>query len=168
MNYDWFPNLGAKIGSGVDGEVYEIKGTNEVVKFSPTYDLNLLTEIMSGFHPHFVAVHDFGKHEDVCFVVMERLLPISDDEERLFHSLVSHEDRGITKPILSPEELEAVLDELVIGLRFKRSKVREFYQRIVLGKLTHKDLHPRNIMVDADGNFKLIDLDRIQPIGDTK
>jgi serine/threonine protein kinase len=162
-SYDWFPGLGAKIGSGVDGEVFATANPNEVVKFSPKFDLTPLVEVASGFHPHFVKVEDFGVSPDgeTCFVVMERLEPLTEDEERLFHSLVSHEDKNITKPVLSPMQLEVVLDGLLVGLFFKKGKVKEFYQRVVLGNLTHKDLAPRNIMKTKGGDYKLIDLDRL-------
>jgi hypothetical protein len=91
---------------------------------------------------------------------MERLLPLTDDEEKVFHSIISHEDRGLSK-FLTPEQLHTALDLLEAGLEFDRKQVVKFYAQVILSTMKHLDLHPRNILKDNAGAFKLIDLNRL-------
>lgn len=154
-----FPNLGERIGSGVDGVVYALNdGT--VVKFTPILDQQLIAEITTGQHPHFVEVLDFGRIDDLYFIVMERLNPLTDDEAKVFHTILSHEDRNLTK-VHTPVVLASILRGLSTGLEFDLAEVMSFYAAVVLSTMSHNDLHPRNIMRANDGKFKLVDLNRL-------
>jgi serine/threonine protein kinase len=156
-----FPNLGNQIGGGVDGSVYALTNENAVVKFSSSFDQLLLAEVATGVYPHFVRVLDFGVLDDgIHFTVMERLNPLTEDEAKVFHTIVSHEDRNASK-VFSPEQLDEILDGLAKGLVFDKAMVKAFYQQLVLSAMSHQDLHPRNVMRDASGEFKLVDLNRI-------
>jgi hypothetical protein len=156
-----FPAIGECIGKGVDGQVFAL-GDNEAIKFSSHYDQQLLAEIAAGHYTHYVAIIDFGVLIDrTHFTIMERLSPLSDDETKLFHSILSHEDRGLSK-VLSPADLHRTLDGLEKGLAFDRKQVVKFYAAVILSSMTHLDLHPRNILKTKDGAFKLIDLNRIR------
>lgn len=170
-----FPSLGEQIGKGVDGSVY-LLGENQVIKLSSSYDQTLLAELADGYYHHYVRVDDFGvltspyddcslrgDEDQTHFTVMERLLPLTTDEKKVFHSILSHEDRGLSK-FLTPEQLHTALDGLEAGLEFDRKQVVKFYAQVVLSSLTHLDLHERNILKDKNGAFKLIDLNRIAKI----
>jgi hypothetical protein len=158
----WFPGLGEMLGSGVDGAVYALSDSDSVVKFCDAFDQALLTEIVAGYHPQYVKVLDFGIGEDgTHFIVMERLLSLSEDEGKVFHSLLSHEDKNAVKKRLSDPELMNVLAGLAKGLEFNADDVAIFYHQVVFGVMTHNDLHTRNIMKTSCGEFKLIDLNRI-------
>ena len=157
---DCFPGLGEKLGSGVDGSVYALSD-GSVDKFSSAYDKQLLAEIATGKHPHFVEVFDFGVGESgMHFVVMERLYPITDDEAKVFHTIISHEDRGLSKTF-TLARLDEVLDGLSVGLEFDKKAVVAFYRQVRSDAMTHLDLHERNLMKDKGRRFKLVDLNRI-------
>lgn len=93
------------------------------------------------------------------YYVMEKLQPLSDDEKRVFHSLLSHEDRGLKKD-LSSQRIESMVYGMSKSLDFDKLKVIYFCNHISNMIIHHNDLHPRNIMKDNCGNFKLIDFDR--------
>jgi thiamine kinase-like enzyme len=90
---------------------------------------------------------------------MEKLHPLSEDEIKVFHSLVSHEDQNKIKKY-SSLEINKILQGLSIGLDFDLHKVMFFCKNLNKLTIQHSDLHPRNLMKDSDGNFKLIDFDR--------
>jgi thiamine kinase-like enzyme len=90
---------------------------------------------------------------------MEKLQKITEDEGRVFHSILSHEDSGKIKDF-SNEKIQ----ELLFGMRaldFDAEQVTLFCNNIKTPHLSHLDIHTRNIMKDDKGNFKLIDLDRV-------
>jgi thiamine kinase-like enzyme len=48
------------------------------------------------------------------------------------------------------------------GLSFDVASVLSFYQRLLQPTIfVHNDWHPRNVMKNAQGQFKLIDFDRM-------
>jgi len=95
---------------------------------------------------------------------MEKLNKTTDDEKKVFYSLLSHEDRNVKKNY-SLASATDMLRGMQRGLDFDYNKVFRFYRVLKESKFYHMDLHPRNIMKDTDGNFKLIDFDRVM-IGD--
>jgi hypothetical protein len=132
--------------------------------------------------PHFAAVFNFGLlvHFDlpetisstsnrmqpkesctVYFYEMEKLLPLSSEETKLFHTLLSHEDANKQKDF-SPEGLTKRVDELADWFIFEKKDVLAFCLAATSGKIRHKDLHERNIMRNRLNQFKLVDLDRLE------
>lgn len=93
------------------------------------------------------------------YYVMEKLNKISDDEKKIFHTILSHEDNLIKKNY-SFSKIKKMLKSMSSGLDFDFEKIMLFCNNIAKAPVIHKDLHPRNIMVNDAGYFKLIDLDR--------
>lgn len=178
-------NLAEELGDGADGQVFAIKNDpNCVCKFSILYQydeeenilfqfgkvakvLNYLLKNPSSIHAHVYGYVPLGKftrnHDGTNFFLyyykMERLEKLSGDERKVFHSILSHEDQNIEKNF-SSEKIRQMLDGMKIGLDFDMEKVMFFCQAIKDSQIVHTDLHPRNIMKDSKGNFKLIDFDR--------
>ena len=101
-----------------------------------------------------------GKQQFILYYyTMEKLEKISEDEGKVFHSILSHEDRGIRKNY-SMDEVRKMLHGLHRGLDFDEKRVMFFVERLKKAPIYHTDIHARNIMKDSAGNFKLIDFDR--------
>jgi hypothetical protein len=96
----------------------------------------------------------------IYYYLMDKLQPITEDEGKVFHSILSHEDRGIEKNF-SPEKIQEMLQGMSRGLDFDAEKVTIFCSNIGEARLTHLDIAVRNIMKNEAGEFKLIDLDRV-------
>jgi serine/threonine protein kinase len=96
----------------------------------------------------------------IFYMWMEKLNQISDDETKIFHTLLSHEDANKIKNY-SEKEAHNILLEMKKYLSFDLEKAIFFYNAIQKSDIIHNDLHPRNIMKDSSGRFKLIDLDRL-------
>lgn len=179
-------NVGNKIGSGADGECY-LFNNDSVIKCSILYDCKDSNSLMADYNnlvekfnflinhspSHIVNLFNyklvginfrdthFGKQEYLLhYYVMEKLIPISNDEEKVFHTIISHNDFNKTK-IFSKDKLDEILNNLSLGLDFDKTKVTLFYNQIQESLIEHKDLHERNVMKDINNNFKLIDLDRL-------
>jgi serine/threonine protein kinase len=177
-----------KIGEGSDGEVFEIANDSEkVIKFCIIYEsmscdleqhykqscavINHLIKCPEPAYAHVYAhkymgtfKNDILNHKQkfiLHYYLMEKLEKISDDEIKMFHSILSHEDRGIKKNF-SLEKIQKMLLGLRRGLDFSVEKVIFFSQCLKSSSVNHNDIHPRNIMKDLSGNFKLIDFDRAQ------
>lgn len=148
------------IGYGVDGQVFEKDG--KACKYSAFTQLKLDTiQLLAKSHPRaYVHVHECSKYENKLYVVMDKLEPCSEDEIRVFHSVLSHEDRNIKKSY-SKSRLMSILYGLQSGLDFDFDEVLQFCLDVKECKFVHLDLHPRNIM-KKNNHFKLIDLDRIK------
>ena len=181
--------LGKSIGDGLDGEVLELTNQpDQVCKLSVIYDtpwrpISTYSKIEEALQwiklnqpPCYVPVleHDFLgqfsrqlvdpiRNQDLVlyYYMMPRLQKISEDESKVFHTILSHEDRNLRKN-LQPQKIVVILQSLSIGLDFDFSRITLFVDCLRNSPLQHQDLHPRNIMKDELGNFKLIDLDRIQ------
>lgn len=180
-------NIGPSLGDGANGEVFELVNTSKVVKFSALYDynfnnlhinynkiinnINFLKRSDNNSYAKVYEVKHVGDGYRVCdeellqyYVVysytMEKLNKISEDEKKVFHSILSHEDLGIVKKY-TINKINEMLLGMSIGLDFDINKVLFFYNEIKKINIIHEDLHDRNIMKDNKGNFKLIDFDRI-------
>lgn len=177
---------GKFISEGADGECFELlNDPNKVIKFCVLYDCNtnidsiysktykLLNFIKNNNLSAYVKVHEhnFLKHglRATCvgkqkyllyYYIMDKLYNITNDEKKVFHSILSHEDRGVIKNY-STESSKDILCGLQRGLDFNLEKIMMFLENLKKSPIVHLDLHPRNIMKDRKGNFKLIDLDRI-------
>ena len=95
----------------------------------------------------------------IHYCIMERLFPITEDENKVFHSLISHEDRLIEKKFPS-KKIEKMVEGLKRGLDFDAKMVMLFCEQLRDSKVKQGDLHSRNVMKDIDGYFKIIDFDR--------
>lgn len=182
-------SVGAKLGDGADGEVFNIADQpDKVVKFCVLYETgsikletkyksisNVLSYLVDNPSPVYarVYVHDFmgsytrtvwGNKQQRYFLyyyATEKLEKISEDEYRVFNSLVSHEDRKKKKDF-TPQKVKEMLAGLSRGLDFDAERVTFFHDNLRKSSVIHLDVHPRNIMKDSIGNFKLVDFDRTQ------
>lgn len=181
-------NVGNKLGDGADGEVFDIIGAPEqVIKFCVLYEYSSYVEevyektsqvlhtLMSENTGVYARVYEYGKlgvysrfvwgNQQQRFIlyyyVMEKLQKISEDERRVFHTLVSHEDQNKQKDF-TLEKSKKILAGLARSLDFDAERVTFFCENFRKSSVHHLDIHPRNIMKDSIGNFKLIDFDRTQ------
>ena len=179
-------NLSTKLGDGADGEVFLLNGEDDkVIKLSILVDYwedyNLIfsnIENVFRFLMHeqpstyarvfnfskltesFRYLHDGSKQNFILYsYVMEKCFPLSEDEKKVFHSILSHEDLGIEKNY-SEERVKEMLSGMARGLDFDEERIIFFYGNFKKVPIHHRDLHVRNIMKDAFGNFKLVDFDR--------
>jgi thiamine kinase-like enzyme len=176
---------------GADGEVFEIIGEPaKVIKMGILYErhdrglLNYFTAIQKGLDyvmtvqpAAYARVYEHGylgtysrKAEHwrtgnqnfiIYYYIMEKLYKTTEDERKVFHTILSHEDRGIEKNF-SPDKIREMLEGMSLGLDFDAEKVTLFCDNIRGASVSHLDIHVRNIMKDDAGKFKLIDLDRIE------
>jgi hypothetical protein len=187
-----FP-LSSRLGDGADGEVFELKDTTDkVIKFSVLYeypgeDLDTkydqicrTLDFIKMYKPDsYARVYEHktlgrytrpfagsnqGQKYILYYYFMEKLLKISEDEKRVFHSILSHEDKNLNKNF-SINKIKKMLTGMSMGLDFDEKKVILFVESLKMSKVCHNDLHVRNIMKDFNGNFKLIDFDRSYLLG---
>jgi hypothetical protein len=97
----------------------------------------------------------------IHYYIMEKLFPITEDEKKVFHSIASHEDRGIKKDF-SSEKIDETLQGLARGLDFDEKMITLFCTQLRGSSIQFNDLHPRNIMKNNFNQFKIIDFDRCQ------
>lgn len=180
--------LGSEIGYGQDGQVFElIDNSNQVIKISILYDtfdihhlnyykqisnaINYLIdnsicsyarvyayEYLGTFNRQFINTK---QNYILYYYVLEKLNKISEDEKKVFHTILSHEDRSIDKNY-SISQIKKILNDLNRGLDFDVEKIIFFYEQMQQSPIEHLDLHPRNIMKNDIGDYKLIDFDRIK------
>lgn len=182
--------IGVRIGDGADGEVLELSNDpNKVIKFSILYATgkgnlprayNYIDQVLSYLEqypsPTYATVFQhtklgewsrdvaWGKGQQkyiIYYYTMEKLSKTTEDERKVFHSILSHEDRGITKNY-PPEKIREMLAGLSQGLDFDAERITFFCDNFRKTPVFHYDIHVRNIMKDAQGNFKLVDFDRAQ------
>lgn len=172
---------------GADGELFELVGQpDKVIKLGVIYEYpgyrdpaavyqsiqQTLDYVMNQRPPAMVHVFEHGylgaytrpiENRQQQFVlhyyVMEKLLKINEDEKKIFHTIISHEDRGINKNY-STEKIQELLQGMSRGLDFEADKVILFCDNLRHTQVLHQDIHVRNIMKDTAGHFKLVDFDR--------
>lgn len=175
------------LGDGADGDVYDIQGdNNKVIKFCVLYDFckdediestynnidivlsyleNNNISICAHIYSHGLLFRGFretvsGKQKYILYYyIMEKLHKISEDEKKVFHSIISHEDSGKSKNF-SASQVKSMLIGMQRGLDFNVEYVINFYNNLINCPIQHGDLHCRNVMKDKNGKFKLIDFDR--------
>jgi serine/threonine-protein kinase len=91
-------------------------------------------------HPNIVPVYELGIEQGTYFLAMELVEGVSIAE------LVRNKDDGVRQP-LSPEEGAYVGIELCRALDYAHRKMT----------VVHRDITPRNVMIDEEGQVKLID-----------
>lgn len=175
-------DLGLELGSGADGQVFELNNCpDKVLKISVLFDLDKFSKIESYLNylstnyidtcarvyeyknlGHFNRDTVYGSQDYILYYyVMEKCFKISEDEKKVFHSILSHEDRGFDKNF-SLDLINKMLQGLALGLDFDKKKVILFCEKIKQSSINHLDLHVRNIMKNDLGFFKMVDLDRIE------
>lgn len=181
-------NLGDRLGDGADGEVFELSDyTDRVIKFCVLFEYpelmleqeyfkrsNALAVLKNNNSSTYARVyeHEFiglfnrpiewsnrGQNYILYYYIMEKLNKISEDEKRVFHSILCHEDKNLNKNF-SIKKINQMLEGMSTALDFDKHKVMLFCEGLKNSKIIHNDLHVRNIMKDNLGNFKLIDFDR--------
>lgn len=181
-------NLGTRLGDGADGEVFELSDYNDrVIKFCVLFEYpdtmleheylkrsNALAVLKNTHSDVYAQVYkdEFiglfnrpiewstsGQNYILYYYIMEKLNKISEDERRVFHSILCHEDKNINKNF-SIKKINQMLEGMSTALDFDKQKVMLFCEGLKNSKIIHNDLHVRNIMKDNLGNFKLIDFDR--------
>ena len=180
-----------RLGDGADGEVLSIVGEpDKVIKLGIFYErhdegmiagyqlIKTVLDWMMTAHPDAYArvyQHGYlgtlsrkmeawrtGQQDFIIYnYIMEKLQKISEDESRVFHTILSHEDRGMKKNY-STEKIQEMLEGMGRALDFDAEKIILFCDNVNEAAISHLDLHPRNILKDADGNFKAIDMDRCE------
>ena len=182
--------LSNRLGEGADGEVFELADQpDKVIKFCVLYEYpnsslkenyvkinNTISYIKYNQLPAYARVYEhmyLGKYNRpiewsesgqdyiLYYYTMEKLLKISEDERRVFHTVLCHEDRNLKKNYSIPE-IKKILQGMARALDFDEKRVMFFYENLKNCSLIHNDVHVRNIMKDKDGNFKLIDFDRCE------
>jgi|SRR5579859_3084355 len=180
--------LGKEINhGGADGQVFELSNNpSMVIKLSIVFDESktfyqkqikpILNHLINNSPNLFVRVYGYGSLGEfgrvmphwkngwqdfiIHYHVMEKLFSLSDDEKKVFHTLVSHEDRNIKKDF-SADKIKKIVPELARGLDFDTNMVTLFCEKVSKSPLQQPDFHPRNIMKNKDSQFKIIDLDRL-------
>lgn len=180
----------ASLGGGADGEVFEIKDDpNKVIKFCVLYQTGkqtiqntykytckVLDYLIKTPMPTYATVYSYdvmgqftrpvtwsakGQPYILYYYTMEKLSSITEDESKVFHSIVSHEDRGIDKNF-SSAKVKEMISGMATCLDFDAERVTFFCENFKNTLVEHQDVHVRNIMKDPQGNFKLVDFDRAQ------
>lgn len=173
---DKIPSLGPSIGKGTGGEVFLLSNhLNKVIKFSINYLLlshyskNAISYLINNPHPAFALIDSYqsfgpyiknNKTFTLSVIVLEKLNKISEDEEKVFHSILSHEDRNIQKNF-DQEKVRKMIAGLSRGLDFDAQRIILLCDNLRKSSVRHPDIHPRNIMKDDLGNFKLVDFDHL-------
>lgn len=170
------PFLGKEIGSGIDGQVFEKDNDpSRVIKISISensdYPCSYVLE--SKNYWHFARVYScdclYTSDKDgkpllsVHCIEMEKLFPLTEDEEKLFHTLLSHEDANKQKEY-TRDQLSTLIEELSEWFSFDKEEALSFCCAIMNCPIRHKDLHQRNIMKNVTSRFRLIDFDRLEKI----
>lgn len=87
-------------------------------------------------------------------VLMEKLLPLTDDELKVMTSVVMDYNGNIE----SGKCLQHI-QELQEWLEFDAAQAEHFYDSLVQLPVVQRDFHSRNIMKDKEGEFRLIDFE---------
>ena len=93
------------------------------------------------------------------YYIMDRLNKISDEEYKVFYSILPHEQDEVRNNF-SLEKAEDILQNLGRSFDIDCAKIFTFCKCIKESPVAHQDLHPRNVMSDNVGEYHLIDLDR--------
>lgn len=179
--------LGPELGfDGANGQVFCLPNTNDlVIKLAVLFDypfqdfnkkLKQIEQVLSYTQTHrphmYVNVFEYDQILESFrssvngpqkffsyYYVMEKCYPITDDEKKVFHSILSHEDSN-KKKFFSSSKLKEMLYGMSFGLEFDLDQVEKFYYDSMNSFVYQADNNPRNIMKDKFGNFKWIDLDQ--------
>ncbi len=185
-------SLGKELGYGRDGQVFEIND-NKVIKLCVLFENDYITLTINHIYDKISSIlnliekdmplayvrvyeHNFlGKFRRTTingpenyilyYYLMEKLNKISEDEAKVFSTIISHEDLNKEKKY-NFLELEKILNGLNVGLDFDKQKVTLFLDNLKNTNIIQNDCHQRNILKNNNGDFKFVDLDRCYLIGD--
>jgi hypothetical protein len=168
---DLTSKMGSRLGKGVDGAVFDFN-RSKVIKITEVdrrgiETFNKTLSYLKSYKPALYALLDKYDYlgcinkKHYCYYITEKLNELSVDEWKVFHSIISHEDRNIAKNY-SDEKIKEILFGLSRGLDFDVERVTFFCTGLRQSPLKHLDLHPRNIMKDNRGYFKLVDFNRMK------
>ena len=171
------------IADGADGTVFKIDD-RRVLKLSVIFDYNdnllkdfrnvnnTINELIHFGDSNFAKVYEykylgtFSRTLDtdkqnyvLYYYIMEMLNPLSEDEKKVFHTILSHEDKNIVKNY-SDKEINDMLHMLSYGLDFDTNGVKLLCDGLKKSKIKHTDIHSRNIMKNNDGKYLMVDFDR--------
>lgn len=175
-------NFGEKLGSGAHGDIWELLNyPDKVMKVAwapldvPKEFHNLPNNIgqrwtfpnvqatyqylLQHQFPALAKIFDFRplhKRTDRQYysVLLERLQPLTEPEQKVMKSVCMDYNGNI-----ETGKCLYHIDELKGWLEFNAHKVITFYTALGNLPVIHRDFHRRNIMKDAQGNFKLIDFE---------
>ena len=180
--------LGAEIGYGADGQVFDIIGSsNKVIKIGVLYDVaedkslndsfkvieSNYQHIISNPKDHIVKIFDFGmigqgirdtvagpENYIVYYIIQEKLFAMSEDEKKALKTVCDVINGNVknTKPV------SCILKDLVDWFDFDYNKVNQFFNHVSSSNVKHGDFHRRNILKDSKGFFRLIDLERMSVV----
>ena len=92
-------------------------------------------------HPNIVPVYELGVEQGTYFLAMELVEGLSVGD------LITERNADGTKRVLTPEEGAYVGVEVCRALDYAHRRM----------KVVHRDITPRNVMIDEEGQIKLID-----------
>src|SRR5262245_1757828 len=92
-------------------------------------------------HPNIVPVYELGLEEGTYFLAMELVEGVS------VADLLRESDMQGRRRVLTPEEGAYVGVEVCRALDYAHRRM----------KVVHRDITPRNVMIDEEGQIKLID-----------
>jgi hypothetical protein len=177
--------LSNELGFGAHGQVFDLKNyPNRVIKLSIFYDEfdNKFDSIYSKIdenlkfieinkplafakvYDHDFIFHNFRKTVNgdqdyiIYYYIMEKLQEISNNEVKVFKKILSYEENVFFKEKI----IKNILQDMRKKIDFNEKKVMMFYRNFMNSNIEHLDLHVRNIMKDFNGNFKLIDFEKIE------
>lgn len=168
--------LGVRFDLGIEDEemqdwfLYYYKDLLPVLKFLSTHHDPAYVRVyayahLGSYQRDFLSAPNGKQNLVLYYYIMEKLLPLSEDEKRVFHTILSHEDNNKVKD-LSIDKIKKNLQGLSCGLDFDAEKVILFCENLRSSPVKHLDMHSRNIMKDTFGSFMLIDMDRCYLYGD--
>jgi len=145
--------IGRRIGSGTCGVVHQsldnLLGREVAIKISPIGEASVSTGKVPGAqrayqteiiaagklaHPNIVTIYDAGQYQDLNYLVMESI------EGK------SLKEYGKGKVLLPVGEALRIISDCCRALDYSHNQ-----------GILHRDIKPANIMLDIDGNVKLLD-----------
>lgn len=170
--HDKIPWRGEYLAEGVDGKAYQnweeedkvvkvgfldhaARSGSSLSKLEDNFDFVLVNQPEA-----YVKVYDYGCFDcKSCnisyFVMMEKLEKLSQKESSEIPFF------AINAQALMSKRKKHSTDQVDFLKRASNPKKKSFAENIWKSGLFHNDIHAGNIMKDINGNYKLIDLDRL-------
>lgn len=179
MIYNYFSHLNFKynhlLGSGSQGDVYQLSDPEKVIKFSVIVDddnlidkkdlkenyIKVMSFLKKSNFPCFPKIYEFGvveKDKLYAYCVMEKLFKLSVKEEDLFESLNDY----LTFRYSNMERVKSTITNYIEKRKMKvnMEKIMDFYTQVICSPVEQGDFAGPNFMRDNNFNYKVIDFDR--------